>query len=206
MRLISMQTGIPFGAMRRRKMTKDEWGLFNQAVEDMENLPYHVNDLSAIDVNSMRQVYRQTEAVHGKIDLVIVDYLQLQSPDGDYGTREQEVSSISRGLKAMAKEFVVPVFAAAQLSRAMEKRSEKRPVLSDLRESGSLEQDSDNVLFIYRPDQYENKNAKQNIAEIICAKHRNGATGNIELIWRAAVTKFENAETKMFRPNDYTEV
>ena len=107
--------------------------------------------------------------------------------------RVQEVSYISRNLKVLAKELNVPVLAAAQLSRAVEQRADKRPVLSDLRESGSLEQDADIVMFIYRPDQYEKDILKQNVAEIVVAKHRNGPTGSVELIFRPNLAKFENA-------------
>ena len=116
--------------------------------------------------------------------------------------RVQEVSHISRSLKVLARELNVPVLTAAQLSRAVEQRTDKRPVLSDLRESGSLEQDADIVMFIYRPDQYEKESEKQNVAQIIVAKHRNGPVGDVELIFRGALAKFENAATKVFRPNE----
>jgi replicative DNA helicase len=130
------------------------------------------------------------------LDLVIIDYLQLMGGDTRTDNRVQEVSYISRNLKVLARELNVPVLAAAQLSRAVEQRSDKRPVLSDLRESGSLEQDADIVMFIYRPDQYEKDTVKQNVAEIIVAKHRNGPVGSVELIFRNALAKFENAATK----------
>lgn len=110
--------------------------------------------------------------------------------------RVQEVSYISRNLKVLARELNVPVLAAAQLSRAVEQRADKRPILSDLRESGSLEQDSDVVLFIYRADQYESDSLKENVAEIIVSKHRNGPVGSIELIFRKDLAKFENAATR----------
>ena len=197
MRLVSGETGIPYGALMSGKLTVNEWDKLNNAMEWMEDLPIHFNDLSSITVNGIRQNFRKIEAVHSDIDLVIVDYLQLQGTDEQYKTREQEVSSISRGLKGMAKEFEIPVMAAAQLSRAVEQRAEKKPVLSDLRESGSLEQDADNVLFIH-PSEVE---TKQNITELICAKHRNGKTGVIELTWLGHLTKFQNAATKVFAPN-----
>lgn len=130
------------------------------------------------------------------LDLVIVDYLQLMAGDQASENRVQEVSSISRNLKALARELKVPVLAAAHLSRAVEQRADKRPVLSDLRESGSLEQDADVVLLIYRPDQYEADTLKQNTAEIIVAKHRNGPVGQVELVFRRSLAKFENAETQ----------
>jgi replicative DNA helicase len=136
------------------------------------------------------------------LDLVIIDYLQLMGGDTRNDNRVQEVSYISRNLKILARELDVPVLAAAQLSRAVEQRSDKRPVLSDLRESGSLEQDADIVMFIYRPDQYEKDNVKQNVAEIIIAKHRNGPVGSVELVFRNELAKFENAATRIFRPNE----
>ena len=130
------------------------------------------------------------------LDLVLVDYLQLMSGDTRVENRVQEVSYISRNLKVLARELNIPVLAAAQLSRAVEQRADKRPVLSDLRESGSLEQDSDVVMFIYRPDIYEQETLKQNIAEIVVAKHRNGPVGSLELVFRSNLAKFENAATR----------
>jgi replicative DNA helicase len=130
------------------------------------------------------------------LDLIIVDYLQLMTGDTRIENRVQEVSYISRNLKVLARELSVPVLAAAQLSRAVEQRADKRPVLSDLRESGSLEQDSDVVMFIYRPDQYEADSLRENVAEIIVAKHRNGPVGSVELVFRQSLAKFENAETR----------
>jgi replicative DNA helicase len=130
------------------------------------------------------------------LDLIIVDYLQLMTGDTRIENRVQEVSYISRNLKALARELNVPVVAAAQLSRAVESRRPPRPILSDLRESGSLEQDADVVMFIYRPDQYEEDTLKQNIAEIIVAKHRNGPVGSVELVFRSTLAKFENAATR----------
>ncbi len=128
-----------------------------------------------------------------RLDLVLVDYLQLMSGGMRIENRVQEVSYISRNLKMLARELNVPVLAAAQLSRAVEQRADKEPQLSDLRESGSLEQDSDVVMFIHRPDLYDRDTLKQNVAMIKVAKHRNGPTGNIELIFRSKLAKFENA-------------
>ncbi|RME07592.1 MAG: replicative DNA helicase, partial [Anaerolineae bacterium] len=126
----------------------------------------------------------------------IVDYLQLMSSGTRSENRVQEVSFISRQLKILARELNVPVLAAAQLSRAVEQRADKKPVLSDLRESGSLEQDADIVMFIYRPEMYDEDPAKQNLAEIIVAKHRNGPIGTVQLIFRKNLAKFENAATR----------
>jgi replicative DNA helicase len=131
-----------------------------------------------------------------RLDLIVVDYLQLMTGETRIDNRVQEVSYISRNMKALARELKVPVLAAAQLSRAVEARRPPRPILSDLRESGSLEQDADVVMFIYRPDQYEEDTLKQNIAEIIVAKHRNGPVGSVELVFRKELAKFENAATR----------
>ena len=201
MRMLSAETGVPFEGLITGKLTAAEWNKINEKIEELENYPIILNDMPAITPNSIRQTYRKHEALHGKIDLIVIDYLQLQGADGKYFSREQEVSSISKASKAMAKEFNTPVLAAAQLSRKVEERSEKKPILSDLRESGSLEQDADNVIFIYRPDQYEKDTAKQNTAELIVAKHRNGKVGSVELIFRAALTKFENSTARTFAPN-----
>jgi replicative DNA helicase len=130
-----------------------------------------------------------------QLDLILVDYLQLMSSGNRSENRVQEVSYISRNMKVLARELNVPVLAAAQLSRAIEQRADKEPVLSDLRESGSLEQDADIVMFIHRPELYEKDTLKQNLAQIKVAKHRNGPTGTIELIFRHQIAKFENAAT-----------
>jgi replicative DNA helicase len=196
-RLISMETGIDYGALMTGKLTREEWDTIHAKIENIEKLPLHFNDVPSITVGGVRQNYIRESAKHGRIDFIIVDYLQLQAADGKYQTREAEVASVSRGLKAMAKEFNVPVIAAAQLSRAVEQRSEKRPVLSDLRESGAIEQDCDNVIFIHRDD-----SAEQGIVELITAKHRNGATGTINLVFRKKFTRFENCVTKMYNPNN----
>lgn len=188
MRAASMETGIPFGDMRSRKMNEEQKQKYNQFIEDFENLPIHLNDLSSISVNVMRQTLREIIAIHGQVDLVIVDYLQLQGVDGKFGNRQEEVSSISRGLKSMCKEFDMPVLAGAQLSREVEKRAEKRPVLSDLRESGSMEQDSDIVSFLYVADEYKNTGS----TDFIIAKHRNGPVGTFPLFFNKKRTKFEN--------------
>ena len=149
----------------------------------------------------LRAKCRRLDQEYG-LDLIIVDYLQLMGGETRNDNRVQEVSYISRNLKILARELNVPVLTAAQLSRAVEQRTDKCPVLSDLRESGSLEQDADIVMFIYRPDQYEKETVKQNVAEIIVAKHRNGPVGSVELIFRNALAKFENAATKVFNPNE----
>lgn len=192
MRFISMESGVDYQSQRRGKMRDEEWPLYVHAIESLAELPVILCDMGAITISGMRQKLREM----GDVDLICFDYIQIGGSERKHNTREQEVAEISSGLKAIAKEFNIPIIGAAQLSRELEKRQEKRPVLSDLRESGSIENDADIVTFIYRPDQYEKATAKQNVAEIIIAKHRNGPVGSIELIYRSAITKFENATTR----------
>jgi replicative DNA helicase len=194
-RLISQETGIDSQRLRLGDIHDHEWPLFVQAANVLSDAQIFLDDTPALTPNQLRSKCRRLDQEYG-LDLVIVDYLQLMQGDGRNENRVQEVSSISRGLKQLARELNVPVLAGAQLSRAVEQRQDKRPVLSDLRESGSLEQDSDIVMFIHRPDMYNNDSAKTNIADIIVAKHRNGPTADIQLVFRGALTKFENAETR----------
>jgi replicative DNA helicase len=193
MRLISMLSGVSYGNQKEGRLTEEEWPQFTYAVEKLDGLPIYLCDLPGIRLREIRQRLSKMP----DIDLIVLDYLQLASPDdNDARNREQEVSKVARGLKMLAKAQDVPVLATAQLSRAADSRSDKRPMLSDLRESGELEQAADVVMFLYRPDQYEKDSAKQNIVEIVVAKQRNGAIGTIELIYRSQYTKFENAVTK----------
>jgi replicative DNA helicase len=200
-RLISQETGIDSQRMRTGKLQENEWPLFTHAIEVFSDTHIYLDDTPAITPLQLRTKCRRLHMEFG-LDLIIIDYLQLMSGDTRNDNRVQEVSYISRNLKVLARELNVPVLAAAQLSRAVEQRSDKKPVLSDLRESGSLEQDADIVMFIYRPDQYEKDTVKQNVAEIIVAKHRNGPVGSVELVFRGAQAKFENAATRVFKPNE----
>jgi replicative DNA helicase len=195
-RLISQQTGIESQKLRSGKLTDDEWSLFAQAVDVLSNTTIFLDDTPAITPLQMRTKCRRLHLEY-HLDLVIVDYLQLMTGDTRNDNRVQEVSYISRYLKVLARELNVPVLAAAQLSRAVEQRADKRPQLSDLRESGSLEQDSDIVMFINRPDAMDKDNPRQNVAEIVVAKHRNGPTHpGIEVIFMPQLAKFENAATR----------
>ena len=200
-RLIAQQTAIDSQRLRTGKLAEEEWPTFTHAIEVFSDTKIFLDDTPAITPLQLRTKCRRLHMEYG-LDLVIIDYLQLMGGDSRTDNRVQEVSYISRNLKVLARELNVPVLAAAQLSRAVEQRSDKRPVLSDLRESGSLEQDADIVMFIYRPDQYEKDTVKQNVAEIIVAKHRNGPVGSVELIFRSALAKFENAATKHVQFNE----
>jgi replicative DNA helicase len=197
-RLLAQETSIDSQRLRLGNVRDEEWPLFTQAVSVLSETQIYLDDTPAL---TPLQLHTKCRRLHMEIglDLVIVDYLQLMTGDDRSENRVQEVSYISRSLKTLARELRVPVLAAAQLSRAVEQRADKRPVLSDLRESGSLEQDADVVLFIYRPDTYDNDTLKQNIAEIVVSKHRNGPVGSVELVFRKSLAKFENAETRHVR-------
>ncbi len=192
-RLIAQETGIDTQRLRSGQLHDDEWSKFNMAIEVLSDTHIWLDDTPAITPLSLRTKCRRLHMEH-QLDLIIVDYLQLMSGDLRTDNRVQEVSYISRNLKVLARELNVPVLVGAQLSRAVEQRADKRPVLSDLRESGSLEQDSDIVMFIHRPDAMEPDNPRQNVAEIIIAKHRNGPTHpGIELVFLNNLARFENA-------------
>lgn len=194
-RLIAQETGIDTHKLRTGQLGEDEWPLFAQAIEVLGDTRIFLDDTPGLTPLQLRTKCRRLH-MEFRLDLVLVDYLQLMSGGMRIENRVQEVSYISRNLKILARELNVPVLAAAQLSRAVEQRADKEPQLSDLRESGSLEQDSDVVMFIHRPDLYEKDSLKQNVATIKVAKHRNGPTGNVELIFRSNLAKFENAATR----------
>jgi replicative DNA helicase len=194
-RLIAQEAEVDLQRIIQGKLLENEWPLYTQGVEVVADLSIVINDLSSININQIRQTARKIKA-NGGLDLIIVDYIQLAGGDGGkYQNRELEVSAVSRGLKYLARELNVPILAAAQLSRAIEQRSVKTPILSDLRESGSLEQDAYAVIFIHVPE------VEDNTIQLIVAKHRNGATGLCDLIIKKSFVKFENASTKIYQPN-----
>jgi replicative DNA helicase len=195
-RLIAQETGIDAHHLRTGKLTDDEWSLFAQAIEVLSDTHIFLDDTPGLTPIQLRTKSRRLHMEYN-LDLILVDYLQLMSGGVRSENRVQEVSYISRNMKILARELNVPVLAAAQLSRAIEQRADKEPQLSDLRESGSLEQDSDIVMFIHRPELYEKDTLKQHLVQIKIAKHRNGPTGNIELVFRENLTKFENAATQV---------
>jgi replicative DNA helicase len=201
-RLIAQETGIDSQRLRTGKLQEDEWPIFTHAIEVLSDTHVFLDDTPGLTPLQLRTKCRRLH-MEFQLDLIVVDYLQLMSGGIRTDNRVQEVSHISRNLKILARELNVPVLAAAQLSRAVEQRADKEPQLSDLRESGSLEQDADIVMFIHRPEMYERDTTKQNIAQIKIAKHRNGPVGTIELVFRNNLAKFENAVT---RPVDLSQV
>jgi len=193
-RMISQETGIDSQRLRTGKLEGDEWALFAHAVEVLSDTMIFLDDTPGLTPLQLRTKCRRLHAEYN-LDLVLVDYLQLMSSGVRAENRVQEVSYISRNMKILARELNVPVVAAAQLSRAVEQRADKEPQLSDLRESGSLEQDADIVMFINRPELYDKDTLLKNVAQIKIAKHRNGPVGQVELVFRSNIAKFENAAT-----------
>jgi replicative DNA helicase len=195
-RLLSMDAGVDQQRMRTGWIEDDEWDRLIFSMGPLSEANIWIDDTAGISTIEMRSKARRLHALHG-IDLIIVDYLQLMqaSVGGKRNeNRVQEISEVSRSLKGLARELNVPVLALAQLSRAVESRQSKVPQLSDLRESGSLEQDSDIVMFIYRDDVYNPDSERKNIADIIVAKHRNGPVGEVSLFFQASQTRFRDLE------------
>ena len=177
---------------------EDEWPILLEAANEISRTGIYIDDTPAASVTEVRTKCRRIHAEQG-LDVVAIDYLQLMTGDSmgkSMENRQQEISYISRSLKALARELNVTVIALSQLSRAVESRADKRPMLSDLRESGSIEQDSDEVIFLYREDYYIPDTDRQNIADVILAKHRHGATGTVPLFFRKELTQFRDIEVK----------
>ncbi|MCL1822103.1 MAG: replicative DNA helicase [Prolixibacteraceae bacterium] len=194
-RLITSETELGSQKVKNGKLEEWEWAILHKKIASLSSAPLFIDDTPALSIFEFRAKCRRLKVQHN-IQAVIVDYLQLMTAGIDSrGSREQEVSAISRSLKAIAKELDIPIIALSQLNRSVESREGKRPQLSDLRESGAIEQDADIVLFIHRPEYYgitddENGNSLRGIAEIIIAKHRNGATGDVRLSFRKELAKF----------------
>ncbi len=199
-RLTSAETGIDSQRLRRGEIADDEWSRFITTTSSLSELAFFIDDTPAISVLEMRTKARRLHAEVG-LDLIVVDYLQLMRGEGWHENRQQEVSAISRGIKALARELNIPILAISQLSRGVEARSDKRPILSDLRESGSIEQDADVVLFIYRDEVYNENTERRGIADILIAKHRHGPTGNVPLLFRKETASFVDAELRQIQLN-----
>jgi replicative DNA helicase len=178
--------------VRTGKLRETDWPRLTQALSNLTNTPLYIDDTSSISLLELRSKARRMVQYHG-VKLIVVDYLQLINAGARIENRQQEISTISRSLKGLAKDLDVPVVALSQLSRAVESRTGNRPMLSDLRESGAIEQDADLVMFVYRQEVYEPENPDvQNIAEIILGKHRNGSIGTVKLFFDRQYTRFSN--------------
>jgi replicative DNA helicase len=192
-RLLCAEALIDAHRLRIGDINEDEWVKLARAMGPLTEAPIYIDDTPAISITEMRAKCRRLKLEHN-LGLIVIDYLQLMQGKSSSESRQQEISEISRSLKALAREINVPVVALSQLSRAPEMRADHRPILSDLRESGAIEQDADVVMFLYRDEYYHPDSEKKNIGEVIIAKQRNGPTGTIELVWLGQFTKFVNKE------------
>ena len=193
-RMLSCESGVEMEKFRSGGMEDRDWQNLAEALAPLSEAPIYIDDTPGITVAEIRSKCRKLKLEHG-LDLIMIDYLQLISGGARASEgRQMEVSEISRNLKALAREMECPVIALSQLSRALEARSDHRPMLSDLRESGAIEQDADLVIFLYRDEYYHPDTEDKNIAEVIIAKQRNGSVGTVKLAYLGAYTKFANLQ------------
>ena len=195
-RMLCSEAMVDSNKVRTGKLDEEDWTKLAEAIGPLSEAGVYIDDTPGISVMEIRTKCRKLK-MEKNIGLVVIDYLQLISGSNKRnGSREQEISEISRSLKVLAKELNVPVIALSQLSRAVEQRDDHRPMLSDLRESGAIEQDADIVMFLYRDDYYNKESAEKDIAEVIIAKQRGGSTGTVKLDWMGNYTKFVNIERR----------
>ncbi len=193
-RMLCSEAMVDSNKMKTGQLEDNDWQKVAKALGPLSEAPIFIDDTPGISITEIRAKCRRMKLEHN-LGLVVIDYLQLMSGSKSRSeNRQQEISEISRSLKILAKEINVPVICLSQLSRAAETRTDHRPILSDLRESGAIEQDADIVMFLYRDDYYNPDTEKKNIAEVILAKHRSGSTGTVELVWLGQYTKFANLE------------
>lgn len=193
-RMLSCESGVEAEKLRTGKLEERDWERLAEALAPLSEAPIYIDDTAGITMSEIRSKCRKLKLEHG-LDLIMLDYLQLVSGGARASeNRQLEISEISRGLKALAREMDCPVLALSQLSRALEARADHRPMLSDLRESGAIEQDADLVMFLYRDEYYHPDTEDKNIAEIIVAKQRNGSTGTVKLAYLGQYTKFANLQ------------
>ncbi|MBE5879161.1 MAG: replicative DNA helicase [Lachnospiraceae bacterium] len=190
-RLFAMESMVSSQNIRTGNLSDKEWEKLIEGATAVGNSRIIIDDTGSISISELRSKCRKFKLEHG-LDMIMIDYLQLMTGNGKTDSRQQEISDISRSLKSLARELNVPVVALSQLSRKVEERNDHRPMLSDLRESGAIEQDADVVMFIYRDDYYNKDTDKKGVAEIIIAKQRNGPIGTVELAWLPDYTQFKN--------------
>jgi replicative DNA helicase len=194
-RLLSLESSVNADAIRKGNLDSGDWGRLINSAEDISKSKLIIDDTPGISIQELRSKCRKYK-LENDLGLIIIDYLQLMSGNGKTDSRQQEISDISRSLKALARELNVPVITLSQLSRAVEQRPDHRPILSDLRESGAIEQDADVVMFIYRDDYYNKDTEFKGVSELIIAKQRNGPIGTVRLAWLPEQTRFANLEKR----------
>ncbi|MBC7943879.1 MAG: replicative DNA helicase, partial [Burkholderiales bacterium] len=192
MRLLGSVGRLDQHKMRTGRLQDDDWRKLTYAIEKLNDAPIQIDETAAINALELRARARRLHRQYGKLGLIVVDYLQLMSASSPGENRATEISQISRSLKALARELDVPVIALSQLNRSVEQRPNKRPMMSDLRESGAIEQDADLILFIYRDEVYHPDTQEKGIAEILISKQRNGPIGEVKLTFIGEFTRFEN--------------
>ena len=191
-RLFSLQSGVDAQKLRTGNLDESDWEMLIEGATEIGQSNLIIDDTPGISIGELRSKCRKYKLEHN-LECIMIDYLQLMTGSGKSSeSRQQEISDISRSLKSLARELHVPVIALSQLSRAVEQRPDHRPMLSDLRESGAIEQDADVVMFIYRDDYYNHESENKGVSEIIIAKQRNGPIGTVELAWLPELTKFAN--------------
>ncbi len=200
-RLLCIESRVPIQKVRTGRISKDDLPRLTSAAYKLGQAPMYVDDTPAIPLLELRAKARRIKREHD-IKLLVVDYLQLIQGPKDAENRQQEISAISRSLKALAKELDIPILAVSQLSRAVEHRTDKRPQLADLRESGAIEQDADTVIFIYREELYDPRPDNRNLAELIISKQRNGPVGTVPAVFLKEITRFENLAEEPFIPEE----
>ena len=193
-RIVGSIGRVDQGHLRTGKLNDDEWPRLTEAIEKLRNVSLHIDETPGLTPSELRANARRLSRQCGKLGLIVVDYLQLMSGSSSSGgdNRATEIGEISRGLKMLAKELQCPVIALSQLNRSVEQRTDKRPMMSDLRESGAIEQDADVIMFIYRDDYYNKESKEPGVAEVIIGKQRNGPTGTVKLAFLKPLTKFES--------------
>ena len=195
-RMLSAQSNVELKKIKTGNLDENDWPRIIDAMSVLSNANIYIDDTPGIKMSELRSKCRKLKIEKG-LDFVLIDYLQLMEGEGNNESRQQEIAKISRSLKIIAKELNCPVVALSQLSRAPEQRSDHRPMLSDLRESGSIEQDADIVMFLYRDEYYHPDSERKNIGEIIISKNRHGETGSVELVWLGEIQKFANKAREM---------
>jgi replicative DNA helicase len=203
MRMMSSLGRIDQHRVRTGKLEDDEWPRLTSAVSLLAEAPIFIDDTPAMSPTEVRARARRLKREQGDLGLIVLDYIQLMQAPGSGENRATEISAISRSLKSLAKELDVPVIALSQLNRSLEQRPNKRPVMSDLRESGAIEQDADLIVFIYRDEVYNEDSPDKGIAEIIISKQRNGPIGTTRLTFLGKYTKFENYIDDVYTDDGY---
>ena len=195
-RMLAAQSHVELKKIKTGTLDENDWPRIIDAMAVLSNASIHIDDTPGIKISELRSKCRKLKIEKG-LDLILIDYLQLMEGEGNNESRQQEIAKISRSLKIIAKELNCPVVALSQLSRAPEQRADHRPMLSDLRESGSIEQDADIVMFLYRDEYYHPDSESKNIGEVLIAKNRHGETGSVELVWLGEVQKFADKARDM---------